>query len=47
VLLLNRGDPFAEPRLLATLEVDDETQLLVSSEDPDVNWGSVLHQRIG
>jgi DNA replication ATP-dependent helicase Dna2 len=47
VLLLNRGDPFAEPRLLATLEVDDETQLLVSSEDPDVNWGSVLHQRTG
>ncbi|MFL5807621.1 MAG: hypothetical protein ACJ8CR_38575 [Roseiflexaceae bacterium] len=47
VLLLSRGDPFAAPRLLVTLEVDDETHLLVSSEDPDVNWGSVLHQRTG
>ncbi|MFO7169709.1 MAG: AAA domain-containing protein, partial [Chloroflexota bacterium] len=47
VLLLNRGNPFEEPRLLCTLEVDDETGLLVSSEDPDVNWGRVLHQRSG
>jgi DNA replication ATP-dependent helicase Dna2 len=47
VLLLNRGNPFEEPRILVTLEVDDETQLLVSSEDPDVNWGRVLHQETG
>src|SRR6266542_3254211 len=47
VLLLNRGNPFEEPRILVTLEVDDETQLLVSSEDPDVNWGRVLHQKTG
>src|SRR5262249_35307425 len=47
VLLLNRGNPFDKPNLLVTLEADDETSLLVSSEDPDVNWGSVLHQRTG
>jgi DNA replication ATP-dependent helicase Dna2 len=47
VLLLNRGNPFNQPNLLVTLEVDDETSLLVSSEDPDVNWGNVLHQRTG
>lgn len=47
VLLLNRGNPFEAPRLLCTLEVDDETRLLVSSEDPDANWGRVLHQRSG
>ena len=47
VLLLNRGNPFNQPNLLVTLEVDDETNLLVSSDDPDVNWGSVLHQRTG
>jgi DNA replication ATP-dependent helicase Dna2 len=47
VVLLNRGNPFEAPRLLCTLEVDDETRLLVSSEDPDANWGRVLHQRSG
>jgi DNA replication ATP-dependent helicase Dna2 len=47
VLLLNRGDPFAAPSMLVTLEVDDETRLLVSSEDPDVNWATVLHERAG
>ncbi|MGQ9549256.1 MAG: DEAD/DEAH box helicase [Roseiflexus sp.] len=47
MLLLNRGNPFEEPRLLCTLEVDDETRLLVSTDDPGVNWGRVLHQRSG
>ena len=47
VLLLNRGNPFEKPNLLVTLEVDDETSLLVSSEDPEVNWGQVLRDRSG
>jgi DNA replication ATP-dependent helicase Dna2 len=47
VLLLNRGNPFEQPGILVTLEVDDETNLLVSSEDPDVNWGTVLEQHTG
>lgn len=47
VLLLNRGNPFEAPRVLCTLELDDETSLLVSSEDPDVNWSRVCEQRSG
>lgn len=47
VLLLNRGNPLEQPNLLVTLEIDDETSLIVSSEDPDVNWGTVLDQRTG
>jgi DNA replication ATP-dependent helicase Dna2 len=47
VLLLNRGNPFDAPNLLVTLELDDETNLLVSSEDPDVNWGTVLSSAAG
>ena len=47
VLLLNRGNPFEQPGILVTLELDDETSLLVSSDDPDVNWGTVLEQRTG
>ena len=42
VLLLNRGNPFSSRTSLSRLKVDDETNLLVSSEDPDVNWGTVL-----
>jgi DNA replication ATP-dependent helicase Dna2 len=34
VLCLNRGNPFEEPVFLVTLEVDEETELVVSSEDP-------------
>lgn len=47
VLLLNRGNPFEEPRALCTLEVDDETRLLVSIHDSNVNWGRILHQQTG
>ncbi|NJM08644.1 hypothetical protein HC891_24340 [Candidatus Gracilibacteria bacterium] len=36
MLLLSRGDPFFEPRFLVTLEVDEETDLLVSTEEPGV-----------
>lgn len=34
VLCLNRDSPFFEPAILVTLEADEETELLVSSEDP-------------
>lgn len=47
VLLLNRGSPFYKPNLLVTLELDEETSLLVSSQDPDVHWGNVLQQGNG
>jgi DNA replication ATP-dependent helicase Dna2 len=47
ILLLNRGNPFEDPRAPCTLEVDDETRLLVSIDDPGVNWGRILHQRTG
>lgn len=47
VLLLNRGNPFEEPRVLCTLEVDDETRLLISMNEPGVNWGRILHQQTG
>ncbi|MCS7289136.1 MAG: AAA domain-containing protein [Roseiflexus sp.] len=47
MLLLNRGDPLEEPRALCTLEVDDETRLIVSIDEPGVNWGRILHQRTG
>lgn len=47
VLLLNRGNPFEMSNVLVTLEIDDETNLLVSSDDPGVNWGTVLDERSG
>ncbi|GAB4110543.1 MAG: hypothetical protein OHK0050_06030 [Roseiflexaceae bacterium] len=34
MLILHRGDPFADPRLLVTLELDEDTELWVSSDDP-------------
>lgn len=36
VLLLSRGDPCFEPRFLVTLDLDEETELLVSTESPGV-----------
>jgi DNA replication ATP-dependent helicase Dna2 len=41
-LLLHRGDPFASPRYPVALEVDDETQLAVSSALPGAHWGQLL-----
>ncbi len=34
VLCLNRGSPFFTPNLLVTLEIDEETELVVSCDDP-------------
>jgi DNA replication ATP-dependent helicase Dna2 len=41
-LLLNRGDPFAQPRWPVALEVDDETRLVISSGLPGVDWAQVF-----
>lgn len=46
LVLLNRGDPFAQPRFTATLEHDDGTILTVSAER-DTNWGLLEAQRSG
>jgi hypothetical protein len=40
MLLLNRGDPFADPRILVALEADDDACLLISSDDPALAWGA-------
>lgn len=47
MLCLNRGDPFGQPAILVTLEVDDETRLLVSCEELGVNWGTFERERSG
>lgn len=36
MLCLSRGDPFAEPNFLVTLELDEETDLLVSTDAPGI-----------
>ncbi|MCS7056166.1 MAG: DNA2/NAM7 family helicase [Thermoflexales bacterium] len=46
VLCLNRGSPFFEPTVKVTLEVDDETRLLVLCDDPK-DLDIVLHQPEG
>ncbi|HET9224765.1 MAG TPA: AAA domain-containing protein [Roseiflexaceae bacterium] len=47
MLLLNRGDPFADPRILVTLEADDDTRLFVSSDDPALAWRTFAEERDG
>jgi DNA replication ATP-dependent helicase Dna2 len=47
VLLLSRGDPFFEPRFLVTLELDEETELLVSTESPGVTVFDFIAQPDG
>jgi DNA replication ATP-dependent helicase Dna2 len=42
VLILSRGNPLAEPRLLVTLETDEETELVVSTEDPASHTSDVF-----
>ena len=41
ILCLNRGDPFALPRWMVTLDSDEETRLLVAPETPGINWGEL------
>jgi DNA replication ATP-dependent helicase Dna2 len=47
VLCLNRDSPFFEPTLLVTLEADEETELLVSTDDPAAQVGMALSQLEG
>jgi len=47
VLCLSRGSPFYEPTILVTLELDEETELLVSTEDPSVILSETFDQREG
>ncbi len=47
MLCLNRGNPFGEPALMVTLEVDEEIRLVVSSSEPGINWGTFAQERQG
>jgi DNA replication ATP-dependent helicase Dna2 len=47
ILCLSRGSPFYEPNLLVTLELDEETELLVSTEDLSVIASMVFDERDG
>lgn len=44
LLCLNRTGPFYEPNILVTLEADEETELLVSAEDPGVSSSAAFDQ---
>jgi DNA replication ATP-dependent helicase Dna2 len=44
ILCLNRGNPLAEPAYMVTLEMDDETRLLVSSQELAFNWGDLARR---
>ena len=47
ILMLNRGDPFEEPRARVTLERDDENELVLSTGDLAANWGVLDRERDG
>ena len=47
ILCLNRGDPFALPQVMVTLESDDELHLTISVEQPGLNWGELERQPAG
>lgn len=44
VLLLSPGNPLEAPHILVTLEVDEETELVVSSEDPAIHTSEALRE---
>ena len=44
VLCLNQGNPFGEPAWMVTLEVDEETRLVVSCREPGLNWGTIAQE---
>jgi DNA replication ATP-dependent helicase Dna2 len=46
ILCLNRGNPFAEPNSMVTLEMDDETSLVISNQELAFNWGALERQPI-
>jgi DNA replication ATP-dependent helicase Dna2 len=43
ILCLSRNDPFAQESLMVSLEEDDETRLIISSEEP-VPWPDLFAQ---
>jgi DNA replication ATP-dependent helicase Dna2 len=46
ILCLNRGNPFAEPSTMVSLEVDDETTLVISNQELIFNWGHLEREPI-
>src|SRR5690606_14613962 len=44
VLCLNQGNPFGKPAWMVTLEVDEETRLVVSCREPGLNWGTIAQE---
>lgn len=47
ILCLNRGNPFGEPAWMVTLEKDEETRLVVSCRELEINWGEFARERRG
>jgi DNA replication ATP-dependent helicase Dna2 len=47
ILCLNRSSPAFQPQWMVTLEEDDETQLLVSCGELDLNWGLLAQEPAG
>lgn len=47
ILRLNRGNPFESPAFMVTLESDDETRMIVSSQDLGINWGPLNREADG
>ncbi|HBY96531.1 MAG TPA: hypothetical protein DEP84_21745 [Chloroflexi bacterium] len=47
ILCLNRGNPFADPHLMVTLEVDDESSLVVALTELGPEWEELLRQHSG
>lgn len=45
ILCLNRGNPFGEPAWMVTLEKDEETRLVVSCRELEINWGEFARER--
>jgi DNA replication ATP-dependent helicase Dna2 len=41
ILCLNRGNPFIEPNSMVVLEMDDETNLVISTQEMGFNWGAL------
>jgi DNA replication ATP-dependent helicase Dna2 len=46
ILCLNRGNPFVEPNDMVVLEMDDETNLVISTQEMDFNWGTLEREAL-
>jgi len=47
ILCLNRGDPHRQPAINVTLLEDHETELVVSPQELDIPWTTILEQKQG